>query len=496
MGLTIDTLIKALQVVQAQESAQGGVGFKHDLPSGTTMSTNYMHGPTGIFGVPGLERDVFSTRVRPMGLLSILPSRGTNIMYPVVGYLTGFTDEESAAEKDGVCEKPIEAGQIKSCTQGALWGRIERMTEAIELNKIGQVTNRSEMFDLRIVNDPLLQSNFAVSSMVSREFQDLLNREVLARWYTLGASFESVLSRMIYTGTSANNTAGGGYMEFSGLETLVGTGRVDAFTQTPCPSLDSYIVNFNFSSVEDNTWQLFVEIVEMVRFLEQLASSTGLNPVDFRFVMRLNLFNQIVDRWPCVYASFRCELNSLPNESNISINVDGNQQKADADAMRIGRYLKIDGKNYPVVIDDAMPMDTNTTLGNDFLLSGEFASDIYFLPFMVRSGIISTYLEWFDYDSQNGVLQALRDGRLTQEVWTSDSGRFLWTFYRELWCVSWAAKIEPRLRLLTPHLAGRISNIKYAPHIHAREPFPDQPYNIDGGRVTRDNTPYNLDNIT
>lgn len=492
MGMTVDTLIQALQIVKAQEQ---GVGYKHDLPAGTTMTTNYMHGPTGIFGVPGLERDVFSTRVRPTGLLSQLPSKGVNIMYPVVGYLTGFTDEEDAEEKDGVCDKPIEAGQIKSCMQGSMFGRVERMTEAIELNRIGQVTNRAEMFDLRIVNDPLLQSNFAVSSQISREFQDILNREVLARWYTLGASFEMVLSRMIYTGNVSNNKAGGGYKEFSGLETLVGTGRVDAFTGDACPSLDSYIVNFNYGSVEDDTLALFVELVEMVRFLEQLASSTGLAPVDFRFVMRLNAFTQIVDRWPCVYASFRCDLRGITGADGAAVFVDGLEQRREADAMRTGRYLLIDGQRYPVIIDDSIAEEVNGGAGDPPLSSGQFASDIYFLPFMVRSGIMSTYLEWFDYDSQNGVLQALRDGRLMNEVWSTDSGRFLWTFDRTLWCVAWIVKIEPRLRLLTPHLAGRISNVKYQPHRHSRDPFPDMPYHSDGGRVTRSLTPYDLDNI-
>lgn len=280
-------------------------------------------------------------------------------------------------------------------------------------------------------------------------------------------------------------------MEFSGLETLVGTGRVDVFTNTACPSLDSRIVNFNYGTIEDNTLDLFVEIVETIRFIENLASSTGLTPIDLRLVMRRNAFWQIVDRWPCVYASFRCDLGTL--NTSFTGNVDGMAQRQMADDMRNGQYLLVDGRRYRVEIDDSIPEDTNTTNAN--VPSGSFASDIYFLPYMVRGGIPATYLEWFDYNSQNGVMQAIQDGRLSNEVWSSDGGRFLWTFYRELWCVSWAAKIEPRLRLLTPHLAARISNVMYAPHLHFRDPFPGDPYFVDGGRVVRDNVPYNLDYV-
>ena len=73
---------------------------------------------------------------------------------------------------------------------------------------------------------------------------------------------------------------------------------------------------------------------------------------------------------------------------------------------------------------------------------------------------MSTFFEYFDYSAMNGVMQAIRDGMLQNEFW-SDGGRYLWTTQRTLWCVDWAAKIEPRLRLLTPHLAGRIQNVQY-----------------------------------
>src|SRR5690554_3674350 len=157
------------------------VGYKHDLPAGFSLTTNYMHGPTGIFGVPGVERDVFSTRVRGTGLGAVLPSFGTVDTNPIQAYLTGFTDE-TGDEAEGVCDEPPEAGEIKSCMQGTVFGRVSRKTEPLELNTVGRRTNRGEFMDLQLVNDPLLEQGFFVPDSVPNSTASVLNREVLARW--------------------------------------------------------------------------------------------------------------------------------------------------------------------------------------------------------------------------------------------------------------------------------------------------------------------------
>jgi hypothetical protein len=98
-------------------------------------------------------------------------------------------------------------------------------------------------------------------------------------------------------------------------------------------------------------------------------------------------------------------------------------------------------------------------------------------------------MEYFDYSGANGVMQAISDGKLMDSYWT-DGGKFIWTFRRTDWCVNWKAKIEPRLRLLTPHLAGRLQNIMWSPLQMFREPFPTQGYFVNGGIYTGDNDPY------
>lgn len=466
------------------ERMQKGVGYKHDLPTGFSLTTNLMHGPSGIFGTGGAEQDVFSTRVKPRGILSVLPAQGTVDTNPITYYLTGFTDE-TGEEPSTVCAECVKAGNIKACRQGTIFGLICRETDELDLSSIGQRVNRGEMFDLRLVNDPLLNdAPLWVPDSVPKGVQEVLNREVLARWLTLGVAFENKLGTLVWTGNPANNI-GTGYAEYFGLESLVTTGHTDVIDRTACPSLDSDIKDANYLSIEDDAQRIFELLTVMYRYVKHNAETMGFLPVQWVWVMKDSLFRKLSDYWPCVYATFRC--NATDNDA--SNNVDGLVMKTMSDAMYNGRYLQIDGEQLPVVLDDLIPYEHNGTNGD--LPPGTFASDIYLLPMTVRGSLPVTYMEYFDYSAANGVMQGIADGRLTNDFWT-DGGRFLWTVSRTRWCVNWTAKIQPRLRLLTPHLAGRLQNVTWSPLQAFREPHPDQGYFVDGGITVGDNKPYSL----
>lgn len=478
----LDTMADSFKKAAAEQR------LKHDIPGSISVTTNLMHGQSGIFGHPGISQDVFATRVKPRGLLEVLPSRGNMQEQPLVAYLTGFTDDESGAEKDGVCDDPLAAGEIKNCLQGALYGRVERKTKTLELNALGRQVNRGEFFDLRLVNDPLLDGNLLSMPNVPQDFAAIINNEVMARWMTLGVAFERKLGPLVYTGTPANNTAGGGYKEFHGLETLVGTGKIDVVTGTACAALDSDVRDFAYARVDTNANTLYRMFVSMFRNLEYIASSTGLDPVEWIIVMRRNLFDELVDIWPVTYSTHRLLGGNMSDSSVTQLSLDAGELAREAREMRNGRFLTIDGVRRRVVIDDFIPEETNTTSAS--VTSGCFASDIYILPMVVRGGILSTFFEYIDFNAMNGAMANARSGRVSDEYWT-DGGRFLWTTNRTLWCLEWIAKIEPRLRLLTPHLAGRIQNVTYCPIKHYREDDPNSGYHFDGGSVTRNNVIYN-----
>ena len=169
---TKTALIDALADLVAQKQT----GYKHDLDAGFTLSTNFMHGPSGIFGTLGAERDVFGSRVKPRGLLSVLPAMSSVDMNPITYYLTGFT-AQSGSEPDAPCETCVKAGNIKACRQGTAFGLICRETDELNLADVGERTNRGEFYDLRLINDPLLNdAPLWVPASVPKGMQDVLNR--------------------------------------------------------------------------------------------------------------------------------------------------------------------------------------------------------------------------------------------------------------------------------------------------------------------------------
>ena len=110
-------------------------------------------------------------------------------------------------------------------------------------------------------------------------------------------------------------------------------------------------------------------------------------------------------------------------------------------------------------------------------------NDIYFVPLTVRGGLATTYWEYLDYS--RGAMVGAADGNYAPGDFWTDGGRYLWHKKPALnWCVQLLAKIEPRIILLTPQLAGRLQNVQYCPLQHERTPFPGDPYFVNGGVST------------
>lgn len=484
---TAEILAMAMALMPEMQKAYnpgGGLGFnystsyKHTTPTGTP-STPYLTGPGGLFGVGGVSRDVISTRMSPRGLASILPVKKTVDMNPLFPYITGFQNV-SGSNPNGVCDDGQIAGAIKACLQTAQFGRYTFRTRELEVNRIGQRTNRGEFLDLRLVNDPLVSEMGGLFPNLPAQSQILAGQEMLARMLEVGVAFQNKLTKQLWTGNPANNSAGKGYMEFPGLEILIGTTKVDALTQIDCPSLDSLVLNFNYGLVDASG--LSPDIVHVMtsvyRDRNRIAEGTNMNPVEFAWVMRHDAFYEIASVWPCSYLTYRCQFRA--QDGTQVNNVNASDQVAMRDAMIAGRYLLIDGKQVPVIIDDGIEEEDEGDVAA--INGGEFASDIYLIPLTVVGGMAATYWEVFDFE--NGALQAAQQAGYATEFWTDD-GRFFWVRKPVLnWCVQLMAKIEPRVILHTPQLAARINNVKYRPLIHSRDSLPTDNYFVNGGVTT------------
>lgn len=449
----------------------------------STPSATYAHGGKGgLFSVPGLAKPLFSAMILPkVGLASRLPVRTTNETDPIYGIVTGVT-ASSGSEPTGVCDDPPTSGLTKLCTHTFPLGRFSRQTKVFDVDRAGKIINRSDFMDFELYGDPFgaAGDNPMVPTSGGGQFAKVAQAEIAKALFELGVSWSRDFAQKTYTGTPTNNTAGGGHKEFYGLETLVNDGYRDALTGIACPAADSIVRDFGSLNVKDNAATFIRELTSTYRNLKFLAARAGLDPVQWVIVMRFALFYELTDFWPCSYLSYRC----TPSTGNTNF-----INSADAERMRDdmradlynyeGQYILIDGQKVPVILDDAMPETDNQ--------DGSFTSDVYFIPLTVLGRIPVTYWESFNYDSPNGAMDLARAMAPGDSYYTSDGGIFMWHKKPPTnFCVQLLVKTEPRLLLLTPYLAARIQNVKYAPIAHERSPFTDSNYFVNGGSTGQD----------
>jgi hypothetical protein len=453
-------------------------GFIEKTATGAPIGP-YVHGPGGLFGVRGLSRDIISTHTQILGslgeMLPIVPSQDINPLFP---YITGFLRSDQQ-EKNAICDDPVAAGNMKTCIQTTVFGRKEFKTREMEVNRMGQRINRGEFMDLQLVNTPLvnqmggLMQNFFG---LKNEAAAIAGNDVVMRMVEVSVAFQRWYCPTVYTGNPANNSAGGGYKEFPGLQLLIGANKVDALSGVACPSLYSLVASFGYRNVTSVTDPDIVHtLTNMIRILKRKADQQGLSPVQLAFVMREPLFYELTRAWPCQYNTDGCLAPTLSGTS-VQVSLVNDFQVRMRDEMRNGKYLLVDGYQVPVIVDDCIMEDNHAD--NASIPIGGFSSDIYIVPLTARGGTVRTmYWEYFDF--QADVLPNMSN--LPMWFW-SDSGAFLWTMGApKNWCVDLSAKTEPRLILRTPQLAARLQNVVYVPLYHTDDPLPSQDYHVNGG---------------
>lgn len=449
----------------------------------------YIHGPGGLFGVRGLSRNVISTFTNITSCLAdqipVGPSEAVlgygNELNPLFPYIVDFLRSDQQ-EKNLICDDPPAAGAMTVCYQTTVFGRKEFKTNTVEINHIGQSINRGEFFDLEVANSPLVNQMGGLlrdSFNLTNANAFLAGREMVYRMYEVAVSFQRWFAPITYTGNPSNNKSGGGYKEFPGLDIQVGTSKIDAISGAACAGLYSDIKNFGYKDVQSATTPTIVTVLQQLfHTLNTRALQNNMNEVEWVIVMRPDLFYVLTSVWPYQYNIDLAVYTTASAGNSVMMNGFAVEQR---DAMRNGRYLLIDGIRRQVVLDATIYEDNKNTAAS--LAIGGFASDIYVLPLTCRNGTIRT-LYWEYYDYQKGTMPAVQDMRAQSYFW-SDNGIFLWGLRPpNNWCVDMIAKVEPRLILRTPQLAGKVQHCQYVPLQHTNDPLPSSSYHVGGGNAT------------
>lgn len=476
----VNVLANALaQAMLNPESVAGasGIGFK--TVTGTPNAV-YSHGPGGIFSSAGIDNTVVNASMTPQGLdnfLPVYPTVYTNPLYPT---LTGFS-EDTGNEADGVCDDCL-GGTMQGCNQTAVFGRVCRESDEVEINRVMQMLNRGETTPLTLLGDVLGPGKMTKMPNTPAQWLEVVTRAEMVKVAVL---IQRKLCRMVWQGNPANNTANGGYKEFPGLEMLVGTGKMDAESGVACEALDSLVFNYGYTDIADafHGNDIVVHISMMEWYVRHIAERTGMMPVQWVFAMRPELWYELTAIWACRYLTDRCSVIDTANIDTVPY-VNAENTVKMRDDMRNGLFLTVNGRRYPVVVDDGLTEEHGDPSYDGYsshLTSGEYASSIFFLPTVIRGGQRVLYWEHLDYSKASTDIALSKSGN---DFWT-DGGRFFWTAERLKWCYKMSAKVEPRVILRTPQLAARLDDIKYTPLKHLRSPFYGDPYFEKGGKSSR-----------
>jgi hypothetical protein len=469
------------QYAAAKAGGTGRVGYKHNASG--TPTTTYGHGPGGLFSYPGVDPQIFSAMLGiESGLIGALPKYPSVYTNPIFETITGVQADAAGSEPVNVCDPALVAGLLKACKQTSVFGRYRRQTREVYLNRLGQRTDYSDPTNLRLMNAfPAPADAVMAPALAGGLSQDVLNLEMAKILMEFGTSVNRLLAVQLWRGNPSNNTAGNGYKEMTGIDTLIGTGKIDAETGIACPAMDSNVLDFNYQDIENFTPSDIVEVLTYIyRYARTNARRMGLLPVEFAFAMREELFYELTAAWPCSYMTWRCNFRNQTGD--VSQVVDSQTMVAFRDTMRRDEYLLIDGIQVPVILDDGI--HESVSGDNRRIPVGGFASDIYLIPLTVLGGTPVAYMEYFQHDNAD-IAATLGAGHLAGQVWTTNNGAWIWSAERSRLCVFWEGKVEPRMILRTPQLAARLQNVAYTPLMHTRQPFPADPYFRDGGVTSR-----------
>jgi hypothetical protein len=428
-----------------------------------------IYGQTGLFGVCGVHPTLFNATVGPIGVEKILTWRSSREVSPIYRALTyigssGYSQDGSC----GDCGTP----EFKVCHQSACFGRVCQGTFEHAIDDIGMVMNqgvpRAALFGN--ITDPA--GNVLLAQ--GQEITDAFTMELIGAAYNL----RSRLAWMNWNGDPANSA--GGYVEFPGLDRIINTGKRDELSGLLCEALDSYVRSYGNAVIgAAGAPSIVATIAGAIRTVRYRIQGMNKDPeaADIFIALHPRLWDQVAAAWACEYG-LACRDEDATTYNNA---LELAQMRDD---FMSNLYLTVDGRRYPVVLDNVMASSVGY-LGDDTIYCGEIA-------ILTRSLEGETIL-WGEYqnieETASQVLAWFRSMFGTQPWAVTDGGRFFYAYDVE-GGLCFDAKVLAKTRILCtmPQLQARITNVCALP----LGTYPDYTgsggiYEVEGGAST---TPY------
>lgn len=426
------------QVVESQKQYGGYTPYGLKA-SGTPAENAYLYEAGGLFGRCDGPTQLINALVGPVGFEKVLTWIGTNTQNEFVDAWTGIT--ETGSEQSTACGDCISVS-LQACAQHYCFGRFCRQTNELQFDRLGVVSNQN-------VPKKVLFGNVtdAAGNILMRQGQVVDDAFVLQS-ASVGYLLRLKNSTLLWSGNPSNNT-GQVYMEYQGFQSLVNTGKFDAYTGIPCTGLDSFLLDYQLNAVQsDGSLSITNYMRRMVLQFMRRAEGAGLDwqSATMYMVMTPNM-------WDCIAKRYACDGIDLcsVSDTNSEISQDATQARERYEEYLSRMALPIYGRWYPVVLDSQIPETTGQPNG--------VCSDIYFITTSINGEEI-TFGQYQDFNMTYG---SVRDEivRLfgSDDIAITDNGRFALVRDNSRGCFDLQAYMKPRIVMKMPWLAGRIQNV-------------------------------------
>jgi hypothetical protein len=448
-------------VLRVSAEASGGYAVR---ATGNPL-TPPMYGAGGLFGVCGAHPTLINACVGPIGVERIFTWVGTDVESPLYDALVSI--QSSGYDQAGLCEdcgKP----SFKECMQTACFGRICQMTNEHAIDMVGLRMNhgvpRVALFG--DITDPT--GNVIIPR--GQPIPDRFTLDLMGAAYNLRRQ----LGVYMWTGNPVNNL--GGHWEFPGLFMLINVGKFDVMTGQACNALDSYMRNYGNNVIGAvGSPSIVAYIAGMIRTIRYRIAGANLNEATaaIHLVMHPILWDCVADAWACEYGLVCQNTTSSAPTRNDALAV------ADLrDYFRKNMVLRVDGVEYPVVLDNQIPV-TAVPIGNE---TG-FRSNIVLITTSVEGETI-TWGEFQNMEQTAAHVTAWFRSMFNANIVSfTDGGRYAVapTTYGGF-CFDGRILTKPRIIARMPQYLGRIYNVVCVPQgTYADVTGSGGLYELDGG---------------
>lgn len=446
-----DELKDVLVRIEELLADKSGEGIEKDDNTGTGSTHQPLYGIGGLFVDAARERDLVNRVETPLGL--DLPAFPTTVENPMFPALTGYSDNVGT-EPATACEPGPTPGTIQINDIIYTLGRKAFSSDTIDINELMMRLNRGDTRDMRLYGSFAQMTGAGALAVDGGDKSAILNNVVSNQMQGIGRGFQRWVANVKWSGDPAVG-ATNGYKEFLGLDNIAKTGWLDALTGNPAPELDAVVYDFGGENIVGgaNDIHQYLSAVENTLFVR--SRRVQLDPVSWTIAMTPMLWQQLTTVWPLMIYTQEAASPTLP--SGATVNLDGRTNYLETLQMRQSMTITINGRTYPVVVDDGIPYVAGGVSGQPATTE---TSTIYFIPNSVLGGSLPvTYYEYKDYRL---IGNELLDWSGAVNFWT-DSGMYNWTMDQRLWCFTTHAKLENRIIARTPFLFGRLDNAMVEP---------------------------------